>query len=60
MAIDLIKEDEVCTLVKRGRTALWRLKKEHGFPEPVLTRPSYYNREAVEKWLADGGVNRAS
>ncbi|MEC5345162.1 hypothetical protein ABRZ24_21465 [Brenneria populi] len=58
MEIELITEEEVSKRIGRKRTALWRLKKECGFPQPVLTHPARYNRSAVEKWIADGGVNR--
>lgn len=51
-------EEEVFTLIDKKRTALWRLRKDHDFPQPVLTHPSRYNRKAVVEWLESGGVNR--
>lgn len=59
MSTDFMSEIEVMTTLGKGKTALWRLKKNHGFPAPVLTHPARYSRNAVEKWIADGGVNRA-
>ncbi|TKI02960.1 DNA-binding protein [Martelella alba] len=53
-------EKEVFERIGKKRTALWRLKKRHGFPAPVLTHPSVYSRSAVEKWIDEGGVNRGS
>lgn len=60
MRIDLMTEEEVFSLLNKKRTALWRLRAKCGFPAPVLTHPSIYNREAVERWIADGGVNSAT
>lgn len=56
---DFMEEQEVFDLLKKKKTAIWRLRKEHGFPNPVLTYPSRYSRKAVMKWIDDGGVNRA-
>nr|WP_264643453.1 hypothetical protein [Candidatus Symbiopectobacterium sp. NZEC127] len=58
MQIEFMTEEEVSALIKKKRTAIWRLRKECGFPQPVLTYPSRYNRFEVERWLAEGGVNR--
>ena len=55
---DFMEEKEVFELLKKKKTALWRLRKEHGFPQPVLTYPTRYSRKAVIKWIEDGGVNR--
>ncbi|WP_432761147.1 helix-turn-helix transcriptional regulator [Salmonella enterica] len=55
---DFMSEQEVSERVGKKRTALWRLRKKFGFPSPVLTHPSKYSRAAVEKWIAEGGVNR--
>lgn len=55
---DFMEEQEVFDLLKRKRGALWRLRKYHGFPQPVLTYPSRYSRKAVMKWIEDGGINR--
>ncbi|WP_170975503.1 helix-turn-helix transcriptional regulator [Martelella alba] len=60
MANDFMTEKEVFERIGKKRTALWRLKKRHGFPAPVLTHPSVYSRSAVEKWIDEGGVNRGS
>lgn len=60
MEIELMTEKEVSERVGKKRTALWRLKKECGFPKPVLTHPARYNRFEVENWIASGGVNRQS
>lgn len=59
MSTDFMSEAEVMTTLGKRKTALWRLKKNHGFPAPVLTHPDRYSRVAVEKWITDGGVNRA-
>lgn len=58
MITDFMTEQEVSTLIGKKRTALYRLRKQHGFPEPVLTHPAKYSRQAVNKWLEAGGVNR--
>lgn len=57
---DFMTEKEVMDTLGKKRTALWNLRKKCGFPSPVLTHPAKYSRTAVEKWLADGGVNRGS
>ncbi|EHM44335.1 hypothetical protein HMPREF0454_01515 [Hafnia alvei ATCC 51873] len=54
-----MSEKEVFERIKKKRTAVWRLRTKYGFPSPVLTHPSQYSRAAVEKWIAEGGVNRA-
>jgi len=59
MSTDFMKEEEVMNLLGKKRTALWRLRTKYGFPSPVLTHPSKYSRSAVEKWIHEGGVNRA-
>lgn len=59
MQNDFMTEAEVSARIGKKRTALWRLRKNYGFPSPVLTHPSKYSRTAVEKWIAEGGVNRA-
>ncbi|RYH30870.1 hypothetical protein EV018_24795 [Citrobacter freundii] len=56
---DFMEEQEVFDLLKKKKTEIWRLRKEHGFPNPVLTYPSRYSRKAVMKWIDEGGVNRA-
>ncbi|EAQ9184451.1 DNA-binding protein [Salmonella enterica] len=53
-----MSEAQVSELIGKKRTALWRLRKKYGFPAPVLTHPSQYSKSAVEKWIADGGVNQ--
>lgn len=58
MCTDFMSEEEVSERVGKKRTALWRLRTKHGFPAPVLTHPSKYSRQAVEKWIDEGGVNR--
>ncbi|EPL9838397.1 TPA: DNA-binding protein [Klebsiella pneumoniae] len=55
---DFMEEPELFTLLGKKKTAVWRLRKDHGFPNPVLTHPSRYSRKAVMKWLEEGGVNR--
>ncbi|BBK11070.1 hypothetical protein TMSI_14620 [Klebsiella quasipneumoniae] len=55
---DFMEEQEVFDLLKKKKTAVWRLRKEHGFPNPVLTYPSRYSRKAVVKWIEDGGINK--
>ncbi|HBB4489291.1 TPA: hypothetical protein KBN74_005318, partial [Citrobacter freundii] len=32
---DFMEEQEVFELLKKKKTAVWRLRKEHGFPQPV-------------------------
>lgn len=54
---DFMEEKEVFELLGKKKTAVWRLRKEHGFPKPVLTYPTRYSRKAVEKWLEAGGIN---
>ena len=56
---DFMEEQEVFDLLKKKKTAVWRLRKERGFPNPVLTYPSRYSSKAVMKWIEEGGVNRA-
>ncbi|EDF8222698.1 helix-turn-helix transcriptional regulator [Enterobacter roggenkampii] len=56
---DFMDEPELFALLGKKKTAIWRLRKDHGFPNPVLTYPSRYSRKAVMKWLEDGGVNQA-
>lgn len=56
---NFMTEQEVMQEIGKARTALWRLRKNHGFPDPVLSHPARYNRAAVQKWLEDGGINRA-
>lgn len=55
---DFMEEQEVFELLKKKKTAVWRLRKEHGFPKPVLTYPTRYSRRAVTRWIEEGGVNR--
>lgn len=57
---DFMEESEVFNLLDKKKTAVWRLRKDHGFPQPVLTYPTRYSRKAVIKWIEDGGVNRIS
>ncbi|MCE9873817.1 DNA-binding protein [Hafnia alvei] len=59
MSSDFMSEKEVFERIKKKRTAVWRLRTKYGFPSPVLTHPSQYSRTAVEKWIAEGGVNRS-
>ncbi|HBY9728511.1 MULTISPECIES: hypothetical protein [Klebsiella] len=54
---DFMEEPELFALLGKKKTAIWRLRKEHGFPNPVLTYPSRYSRKSVMKWLEDGGIN---
>ncbi|MDM4569073.1 hypothetical protein [Klebsiella michiganensis] len=57
-ASDFMEEPELFALLGKKKTAIWRLRKDHGFPNPILTYPSSYSRKAVMKWLEDGGINR--
>lgn len=57
---DFMEEQEVFDLLKKKKTAIWRLQKEHGFPMPVLTYPTRYSRKAVIRWIEEGGVNRSA
>jgi len=59
MSTDFMSEQEVSELIGKKRTAIYFLRKRHGFPEPVLTHPAKYSRQAVHKWIEAGGVNRA-
>ncbi|MDU6442584.1 MAG: hypothetical protein E6559_22320 [Pantoea sp.] len=56
---DFMSEKEVMDAIGKARTALWRLRKQHGFPAPILTHPARYSRRAVQRWIDSGGVNRA-
>ncbi|MDX7992632.1 hypothetical protein [Xenorhabdus littoralis] len=56
---DLIEEEDVFAMIGKKRTAVWRLRKKCGFPEPVLNFPARYSLSAIRKWIAKGGVNRA-
>ncbi|AWP32155.1 hypothetical protein B9D02_05990 [Pantoea vagans] len=56
---DLMEEQEVFNLLGKKKTAVWRLRKEHGFPLPILTHPTRYSRKAVERWVEHGGINRS-
>ncbi|EFH4906736.1 hypothetical protein CG692_13095 [Escherichia coli] len=55
---DFMEEQEVFTLLGKKKTAVWRLRKDYGFPQPVLTYPTRYSRKAVVRWIEEGGVNR--
>ncbi|WP_432612622.1 hypothetical protein [Enterobacter mori] len=55
---DFMEEQEVFALLGKKKTAIWRLRKEHGFPMPVLTYPTRYSRKAVALWVEQGGINR--
>lgn len=57
---DFMEEKEVFELLGKKKTAIWRLRKEYNFPQPVLTYPTRYSRKAVIKWLEQGGINRKS
>ncbi|MFJ5159484.1 helix-turn-helix transcriptional regulator [Pantoea sp. NPDC088449] len=59
MNTDFMSEQEVMQEIGKARTALWRLRKCHGFPSPVLTHPARYSRKAVQRWIESGGINRA-
>lgn len=54
---DFMEEKEVFELLGKKKIAVWRLRKERGFPKPVLTYPTRYSRKAVETWLEAGGIN---
>lgn len=54
---DFMEEKEVFELLGKKKTAVWRLRKDHGFPQPVLTYPTRYSRRAVTNWLENGGIN---
>lgn len=56
---DFMEEKEVFDLLGKKKTAVWRLRKDHGFPQPVLTYPTRYSRKAVTRWLEDGGINKS-
>lgn len=57
---DFMEEQEVFNLLGKKKTAVWRLRKDHGFPQPVLTYPTRYSRNAVNEWLNAGGINRSA
>ncbi|EEW1921481.1 DNA-binding protein [Escherichia coli] len=57
---DFMEEQEVFNLLGKKKTAVWRLRKDHGFPMPVLTYPTRYSRQAVTRWLENGGINKSS
>lgn len=54
---DFMEEKELFELLGKKKTAVWRLRKEHGFPQPVLTYPTRYSRKAVVGWIEAGGIN---
>lgn len=54
---DFMEDKEVFDLLGKKKTAVWRLRKDHGFPKPVLTYPTRYSRKAVIQWLESGGIN---
>lgn len=54
---DFMEEKEVFELLGKKKTAVWRLRKDHGFPLPVLTYPTRYSRKEITKWLENGGIN---
>lgn len=54
---DFMEEKEVFDLLRKKKTAVWRLRKDHGFPKPVLTYPTRYSRKAVLQWIESGGIN---
>lgn len=56
---EFMEEKEVFELLGKKKTAVWRLRKEHGFPQPVLTYPTRYSRKAVTRWLEEGGINKS-
>ncbi|WP_334470683.1 helix-turn-helix transcriptional regulator [Arsenophonus sp. PmNCSU2021_1] len=58
MLNDLIEEKEVLKKLKRSRSALWRLRKKCGFPEPVLNYPARYRLSAIQAWIERGGINQ--
>lgn len=55
---DFMGEKEVFELLGKKKTAVWRLRKDHDFPNPVLTYPTRYSRKAVFNWIEEGGINR--
>lgn len=55
---DFMEEQEVFNLLGKKKTAVWRLRKDYGFPMPVLTYPTRYSRKAVTRWIEDGGINK--
>ncbi|QPT33450.1 DNA-binding protein [Proteus penneri] len=57
MEADLIDEKDVFKMLGKKRTAIWRLRRKCGFPDPVLNYPARYRLSAINKWLENGGVN---
>ena len=57
---DFMEEQEVFNLLGKKKTAVWRLRKEHGFPQPVLTYPTRYSRKAFIRCIVEGGINKHS
>lgn len=55
---DLIVEKDVYEWIGIKRTALWRLRKQCGFPQPVLARPAKYKKSDIQRWLDNGGINQ--
>lgn len=53
---DFMEEKEVFELLGKKKTAVWRLRKDHGFPPPVLTYPTRYSRKAVTRWMRREGL----
>ncbi|HBT3461093.1 TPA: hypothetical protein MHS89_05525 [Klebsiella pneumoniae] len=54
---DFMEEKEVFELLGKKKTAVWRLRKDHNFPNPVLTYPTRYSRKAVFQWIENGGIS---
>lgn len=59
MITDFMCEKRLSELLRKKRTAMCGLKKDHVFHETILTHPAQNSRQAVEKWLNTGGVNQA-
>lgn len=57
MESDLIDEKDLFKMIGKKRTAIWRLRRKFGFPDPVLNYPARYKLSAIERWLENGGVN---
>ncbi|XKM12711.1 hypothetical protein RCS94_06695 [Orbaceae bacterium ac157xtp] len=58
--LKLINQDDLLKKLGIKRAALWALRKNKGFPEPVLKYPSRYSLEAINEWVNKGGVSKDS
>lgn len=67
-ALQFVRVNDVCRLLRISKPTLWRLRRAHAFPEPteLTDRVIAWQRSEVEAWLrerargGDSGAARAS